>query len=292
MLALGQLPAARRQPIVQRLEAGKPRQRGEQPFPNVADLVLDLTLLPARGRRAGDGLEKIMVRQRHKAAIKQALLANEDRFHHRLQIVIDHAQGHAAEEGEGPVMGVEHHFLRFPRIGDDEHLAAESQAEMRDLDGLHDASEFDLLVAPIKLADLARRKTQRNKGLRQGWAGFGRLPTSHEPLHAVVGAAVSLNLQALEQTTRGAALSFGEQPLGPQPVLQRRLERPQHRRGLLAAPIDRFRLCLATLANGWTRQLQVTRNRTDALFADQMTAPDFGNHIHKQHPRHSGGKTG
>jgi hypothetical protein len=32
---------------------------------------------------------------------------------------------------------------------------------MRDLDGLHDASEFDLLVAPIKLADLARRKTQR-----------------------------------------------------------------------------------------------------------------------------------
>jgi hypothetical protein len=52
---------------------------------------------------------------------------------------------------------------------------------MRDLDGLHDASEFDLLVAPIKLADLARRKIQRNKGLRHGWAGFGRLPTSHEP---------------------------------------------------------------------------------------------------------------
>ncbi len=25
---------------------------------------------------------------------------------------------------------------------------------MRDLDGLHDASEFDLLVAPIELADL------------------------------------------------------------------------------------------------------------------------------------------
>ena len=78
-------------------------------------------------------------------------------------------------------MQVEHHFLLFPQIGDREHLAAESQAHMRDLDGLHDASEFDLLVAPIKLADLARRKIQRNKALGHGWAEFGRLPTSNEP---------------------------------------------------------------------------------------------------------------
>jgi uncharacterized protein (DUF2252 family) len=32
------------------------------------------------------------------------------------------------------------------------------------------------------------------------------------------------------------------------------------------------------------RQFQVTRDRTDALLADQMTAPDLGNHILKQHP--------
>ncbi len=233
-----------------------------------------------------------MVGQRHEAAIEPALLAGEDRFHHRLEVVVDHAQGHAAEKGEGPVMGVEHHLLGLPRIGGDEHLAAESQAEMRDLDGLHDAREFDLLVAPIELADLARRKAQRNKSLRQGWTGFCRLPTPHEPLHAVVGAAVALDLQALEQTTRGAALGFGKQPLGPQPVLQRLLERAQHRRGLLAAPIDWFGLSSAMLANGGTGQLQVTRNRADALLADQTTAPDLGNHIHQQHPRHSGGKTG
>jgi hypothetical protein len=63
---------------------------------------------------------------------------------------------------------------------------------MRDLDGLHDANEFDMLAASIELADLAGRKSQWNEGLRQGRTGFGRLPTAHETLHAVIGAAVEL----------------------------------------------------------------------------------------------------
>jgi hypothetical protein len=49
--------------------------------------------------------------------------------------------------------------------------------------------------------------------------------------------------------------------------------------------IDRFGLGSAMLANRRTRQFQVTRDRADALLADQMTAPNFGNHIHKQHPQ-------
>jgi hypothetical protein len=46
----------------------------------------------------------------------------------------------------------------------------------------------------------------------------------------------------------------------------------------------------AVLTNRRTRQLQVTRNRADALPANQMSAPDFGNHIHEQHPRNSSSK--
>ena len=38
--------------------------------------------------------------------------------------------------------------------------------------------------------------------------------------------------------------------------------------------IDRFGLGPALLANRGTRQFQITRNRVDALLADQMTAPD------------------
>jgi hypothetical protein len=39
------------------------------------------------------------------------------------------------------------------------------------------------------------------------------------------------------------------------------------------------------LANRWARQFQITRDRTDALLANQMTAPDLGNHIHEQQPQ-------
>src|SRR5208282_3573963 len=184
-------------------------------------------------------------------------------------------------------MRVENHLLGFPRVGDDEHLAAERQPEMRNLDGLHDASQLDMLMAPIELAGFAGRKRQRNKGVREAGAGFGCLPALHKPLHAVVGTAIPLDLQSLEQSTRGTALSFGELAFGQQPGFQRLLERPQHRRRLLVPLIDRLGLGPAMLANGGPRQLQVTRDRTDALFANQMTAPDFGNHIHEQHPRFS-----
>jgi hypothetical protein len=38
-------------------------------------------------------------------------------------------------------------------------------------------------------------------------------------------------------------------------------------------------------ADGLSAQLQVTRDRADALMADQMAAPDLGNQVHEQHPR-------
>ena len=91
-------------------------------------------------------------------------------------------------------MRVEHHLLGFPGIGHDEHLSAEGQAEMREFDGLDEAAEFDLLVAPIELADLAGDESQWNKGLGERGAGFVGFPALHEALHAVIGAAVALGL--------------------------------------------------------------------------------------------------
>ena len=46
MFACGEIPATLGQPQVQRLEVGKAGERREQPFADIADLVLDLTLLP------------------------------------------------------------------------------------------------------------------------------------------------------------------------------------------------------------------------------------------------------
>ena len=52
-----------------------PQPRREQALPHRADLVLDLALLPARGRRAGDRLDEIVAAHLLEAAIVGALLA-------------------------------------------------------------------------------------------------------------------------------------------------------------------------------------------------------------------------
>ena len=69
---------------------------------------------------------------------------------------------------------------------------------MRYLDGLQDAAQLDLLMAPIKLAGV----TWQNQ---QGYEGFGELrtllggfPAFDEALHAVISAAVADFLQTLK----------------------------------------------------------------------------------------------
>jgi len=147
------------------------------------------------------------------------------------------------------------------------------------------------LLDMLKETDLRLNFTgcerQRNKGMRQARAGFGGLPALNEPLHAIVGAVITLSLQALEQPARGTTLSFREQALGSQSGLQRLLERPKPGRRLLCPAIDRFPLGPAMLADRGAGQLPVTRNRADALLVDQMPAPNFGYRIHVQQPRFS-----
>jgi len=55
-----------------------------------------------------------------------------------------------------------------------------------------------MLMAPVELADLAGREGQGDIGLRKGGARLGGLPALDKPLHAVIGAAIALGLQALE----------------------------------------------------------------------------------------------
>ena len=79
------------EPGVQLVIALEPQARREEAFADEADLVLDLALLPARRRRAGDRLDKMMRAHLEKAAIVLAVLADEDRLHRRLHVVVDAA---------------------------------------------------------------------------------------------------------------------------------------------------------------------------------------------------------
>lgn len=157
-------------------------------------------------------------------------------------------------------MGIQHHFLGFPGIGDNEHLSAVSQAEVGHLGGLHDAVDLDLFMAPVELINLAWGEHQGHEGILEAGPGLPRLPMLHETLHAVVSTAIALGLQSFEQTARSASLRLGKMTFGLQPGFQPGLELTQFGGGLSLAGVDRFDLGLQMLADGLTGELQVMRN--------------------------------
>src|SRR5262249_59649353 len=100
------------------------RARREEAFAYQPDLVLDLPLLPARRRGAGDGLDQVMAAQAQKAAVELAVLAKEHGLDRRLHVVVDAAGAGPSEEGEGADVRVEHHLLALARIGAHERQPA------------------------------------------------------------------------------------------------------------------------------------------------------------------------
>src|SRR5947209_15562327 len=120
---------------VQFVKILEPQTRREEAFADEPDLVLNLPLLPARCRRAGDRINEVVAAHLQEAAIVEALLADEDRLYRRLHVVVDAAPASALEQGEGPVVGVEYHLLRLARIDPHEHHAAVTKTYMG---GLHD----------------------------------------------------------------------------------------------------------------------------------------------------------
>ena len=178
------------QPGVQFVKILEPQTRREEAFADEPNLVLDLPLLPARCRCAGDRIDEVVAAHLQEAAIVEALLADEDCLHRGLHVVVDAAPASAFEQGEGSVVGVEHHLLRLARIDPHEHHAAVTEPDMG---GLHDDRhpvQQDDLVAPIELVGFPRREAQRDVGRRR------RLPALLGPSpgvapHGIVAAVVA-----------------------------------------------------------------------------------------------------
>jgi hypothetical protein len=63
MATLRQFFAADRQPIIEFNERSEACQWREQPFTDIADLILDLPLLLTRGWRTGDWFKQVVIGQ-------------------------------------------------------------------------------------------------------------------------------------------------------------------------------------------------------------------------------------
>src|SRR5262245_36205344 len=114
-LNLGEGDARVGEPRIEILEALELEARREEVLAHDAHLVLDLTLLPSRRRRASRRLNQMMAHQLLEAAIEPAVLADVDRINRRLHVVVDAAPARALEEGERLLVRVEHHLLALTR---------------------------------------------------------------------------------------------------------------------------------------------------------------------------------
>src|SRR6266567_228267 len=194
---LGVGDALIQKPRIQLVEGFEPQSWRKKAFADKADLVLDLALLPAGCRRAGDRVDEVMAAHLHEAAVVKTTLADEDCLHCGLHVVVDAAPAGALEQGERPVMGVEHHLLRLAWIAPYKQHAAVAEPDMG---GLHDhrhAIEQDDLMAPVKLISFSRRKAQRDVSRSRRLSAL-LAPPSGVTAHGVVTTVIAAPAQLFE----------------------------------------------------------------------------------------------
>ena len=139
------------QPAVQFIQALHTKSGREEALADKADLVLNLAFLPARRGRARCLLDKIMAAHLQEATVIGAILADEDRLHRRLHVVVDAAGACALEEGKCAIVRVEHHLQRLARIRADEHHPAVAEPNVRNFHCHRRAVDQLDFVAPVEL---------------------------------------------------------------------------------------------------------------------------------------------
>jgi hypothetical protein len=133
------------------------------------------------------------------AAIVEAVLADEDRLHRRLHVVVDAALAGALEQREGPIMGVEHHLLRLARIGSYEQHPAVAEPHVGRLHDDRHAAQHDDLVAPVELVSLPRFESQRDVCCRRRCAAL-LVPLPGVTPNGIISTVVTKPAQLLKQS--------------------------------------------------------------------------------------------
>ncbi len=93
----------------------------------ILNILLNLSLLPARSWIAELGLEQVVTGHRQETDIDVALLATADLVDRRAHVVVDAAARDAAEDPECMIVGIEQHLVRLKEIGPNNESAAIAQ---------------------------------------------------------------------------------------------------------------------------------------------------------------------
>ena len=169
------------QPGIERIQILEGRCALPDAMPGVLNILLDLSLLPARGRIAELGFEQKVADHGLETGVDVPGLAFPDSIHRRLHIVVDTTPGNPAHYPEGVVVGIEQHFVRLQRIGPQEEGPTVRELELGDLQlGLHAGNDRPVF-APVELEGFTWGKGQRNEGATTGRPGSHLLRLSPIP---------------------------------------------------------------------------------------------------------------
>ena len=218
------------------------------------------------------------------ATIVETILADEDRLHRGLHVVVDAAPAGALEQDEGPVVRVEHHLLRLARIGPHEQHPAVTEPDMGDLHDHRHAAQQDDLVAPVELEGFSRRKAQRDIGRgRRLSALLG--PSPGVTTHGIVAAVITPPAQFLEDPDQRQLLAGSLRRIARQQLVEFCCPSAQLRSRLdLTLILERRLTRSQDPADRVPGHLQVPGDLLDRLALDEVLAPNPRNRFHDQHP--------
>src|SRR5450432_645622 len=229
-------------------------------------------------------------------SIVETLLADEDGRHRRLHVVVDAALAGALEQSECPVVGVEHHLLRLPRISSHEQHAAMAEPDVRHLHGHRRAVQQDDLVAPVELVGFTWREAQRHIGRSRRGAALLAPPSGVAP-HGVVAAGITAATQFLEQADQRQALPRRLTFIHRQQLIELVAPGSDPRKRLrfpLVAELSRLRT--DDLPHDLPGNTEITAYRLDRLTVNEIRPTDLSNRLHDQHsnlgPHENGSQCG
>eukprot|EP01038_Epipyxis_sp_PR26KG_P017796 gene17797-24838_t len=120
------------QPGIEFDERAEATGRGFDPDAPAAVLhvLLDYTLLPAGGDVAEVGVEQVVTAHGCEARVDRALLAALHLVHGGAHVVVDATAGHATQDFEGMVVGIEQHLVRLQGVGAQVERSAVAELEV------------------------------------------------------------------------------------------------------------------------------------------------------------------
>ena len=120
-------------PLVQLFQILEDRHGLPQPVPGIANVLLDLTFLPARRWVAELRFKNIVTGHRLEPRVDVALFSTANPINSSLHVVIDATPRNAAKDAEGMPVRIEQHLMRLQRVGTNNEGAAMRELGMRNL---------------------------------------------------------------------------------------------------------------------------------------------------------------